>query len=235
MMSLMSKEAHLHITKSRNIPRPHIYVQKMYGEYSRFIFDEEAVLKNKGIWKKKVFKTTDSEKLHLEIGTGIGLHLAEKAKLHPNEYFVGIELKYKPLIQTIRRCLKVGSKNVRMVRYNATLIKNIFDEEEINDTYIYFPDPWPKRRQSKHRLIQPSFIKDLHSIQSVGSYLKIKTDSQEYFKYIQDVIHVSRLYQKIEQTQNLHLQEQKMSILTGFEKIFVKKNVPICFACYQRR
>lgn len=230
----MSKGAFLRITKSRSIPNPSIYIQKMYQEYSDFVFDEEESPKQKGRWRQDVFTSSKNSTLHLEIGTGTGLHIAQQALSNSKDSFIGIELKYKPLIQTIRRCLQNKSENVRMLRYNATLIQDLFQSEEVNNIYIHFPDPWPKQRHSKHRLIQPEFIKNLYQIQKQESILEIKTDSREYFDFSCSIIENSKLYNKVQKSHHWHREVKKNVILTGFERLFMKKDVPICFAQYKR-
>ena len=136
-----------------------------------------------GHWRSQVFSVPESQTLDLEIGTGNGYHFADFAKKNPESCLLGIELKYKPLVQTIRRCLRQGSENCRMLRYDAGAVAEIFAENEIDDVYIHHPDPWPKKRHLKNRLIQESFLKDLSKVMKPGKILEFKTDHYGYFQW----------------------------------------------------
>ncbi|MGK3947075.1 hypothetical protein ABK046_52985, partial [Streptomyces caeruleatus] len=75
------------------------------NEFKDFAFNEERCVFNKGLWRSDVFKVSETHPMDVEIGTGAGHHFAYRAALNPERLLVGLELKYKPLIQTIRRAL----------------------------------------------------------------------------------------------------------------------------------
>ena len=230
----MSKGASLKLKQTKNIPNPNIYIQKMYDEYAPFTYDEMSAPQWKGLWKKEVFNNPKG-RLHLEIGTGTGFHIARQAVLHPHDSFIGIELKYKPLIQSIRRAVRSCSKNVRLLRYNACQIENLFQAQELNNIYIHFPDPWPKRRQQKHRLITPSFIKKTALIQNKQGILELKTDCKEYFMTVLSLFKQSIHYQQSHCSFDLHADSlPKGHIITTFESLFIDKNQPIYFSQWKR-
>ena len=139
---------------TRHISQPTYYVRAIDGEFSRWAFNEERALSLKGQWRKEVFSAETQVPLDLEIGVGNGYHLAHQGSLHPDRYWVGLELKYKPLIQAIRRALKKGCENVCVARYHGRFLSHIFEKNEVDNVYIHFPDPWEKPKQNKHRLIQ---------------------------------------------------------------------------------
>ena len=168
---------------TRSIPHPTYYVKALNGEFSHRAFNEERAFDLKGQWREKVFSVGENTPLDLEIGTGNGYHLAHQGLLAPDRYLVGLELKYKPLIQAIRRALNKGCGNVCVARYHGHFLHHIFEEGEINNVYIHFPDPWPKTKQNKHRLIRPQFLSELFKIQRSGSFIEFKTDSRDYFDY----------------------------------------------------
>ena len=229
----MSKGASLQLKQTKNIPNPNIYIQKMYGEYAPFTYDEVSALQWKGLWKKKIFNNLKG-RLNLEIGTGTGFHIARQAVLHPHDSFIGIELKYKPLIQSIRRTIQSGSKNVRLIRYNACQIEDLFQEQELDNIYIHFPDPWPKRRQKKHRLITPSFVKKITLIQNKKGILELKTDCKEYFMNVLSLFKKNTHYKQIHCSFDLHADSiLSNSIITTFESFFIHKNQPIYFSQWQ--
>lgn len=197
------------------------------GEFAPWAFDEEKVLEFKGQWRSQVFCVDESAAVDLEIGTGNGYHFLHSAQQYPNRQLVGLELKYKPLIQTIRRTVRAGSKNARVVRFNAALVQQIFNPGELNHVFIHFPDPWEKLRQQKHRLIQVEFLEQLFALQRPGSWLEFKTDSRDYFDWSVERMKAS-LYQVERLTYDLHQSEwAKENFVTHFEGLFLKQSLPI--------
>lgn len=230
----MSKGASLKLNLSKNIAKPNIYAQQMYGKYADFIFDEVSGKKWKGLWKDKVFNNLNG-RLHLEIGTGTGLHIAGQSVQNSNDSFIGIELKYKPLIQSIQRAVKLGSRNVRLVRYNACQLDHLFGKNEVDDIYIHFPDPWPKRRQKKHRLVTSSFIKKIAFIQKQNAMVEIKTDCKDYFMENLSLFKNSVFYKPGCCLLDLHKSSiSSKQILTTFESLFIKKKLPVYFMQLRR-
>ncbi len=140
---------------------------------------------------------------------------------------MGFELKYKPLIQSIRRTLNSGAKNARILRYHAHNADLAFDAKEINNVYIHFPDPWERPKKFKNRIVCEVFLKRLYELQQVGSFVEFKTDSREYFLWAMQEI-AKTPYVVEYQTLDLHQSEYKENnFITTFEKIFLKQGIPI--------
>ena len=221
----MSKGAQTRLSLSRNTPHPTEYIRALWGECAKWVFDEEKAPSFKGEWRKKVFGVSADVPLNLEIGPGNGLHFARLCQSAPSERFLAVELKYKPLIQTARRLKAEDTACGRAVRYNAALLDHLFAPLELNRIYIHFPDPWPKRRQSKHRLITEGFVKKTFAAQRSGSALELKTDDQSY------LLRAKSLFLKA----GYVLQEHRADLWEGsappspigFEGIFVRKNIPV--------
>lgn len=229
----MSRSAQTQIPLTKNIRFPNSYIQALYTEYKDWAFDESTAPRLKGKWKQKAFNKPNTP-LHLEIGPGNGKHLARLCLQQPEDCFLSIELKYKPLIQSLRRVRRNNSSNGKMIRYNARLIEDLFDPEELNNVYIHFPDPWlKKKKQKKHQLIQTEFCKSLYSRQKPGSFLEFKTDSEDYFR--QSVRLLKQAGYKLNR-HSLHLYEKErpnrelMSRLSQFELLFFQKQIPIKYA-----
>ena len=226
----MSRSAQKQISLTKNIKNPNHYIQTLYKE--EWAIDEEKAVVYKGQWRA-LFDKNLSHSLHLEIGCGNGKHFASLCLNNSQDCFLAIELKYKPLIQSIQKLKKNNSKNGRLIRYNARWIDNLFDLKELNNVYIHFPDPWLKKRRSKkHQLIQPDFCKKLYQIQKQRSFLEFKTDSFDYFE--QSVQEFKKTGYKLEKY-NTDLYKQKepsANNLSQFELIFVKKNIPINYSLF---
>ena len=195
-------------------------------------FDEEDAPPLKGKWRDLAFAKLASPSqmpLDLEIGTGNGYHFAHLAQKNPDRLLVGVELKFKPLVQSIRRALRHGSQNVCITRYDANLLTQLFANDELNNVYIHHPDPWPRRRDWKHRLIQDQFLNELFELQKTKSFIDFKTDSLEYFDWAEEKFAQSR-YQVVRSTRDLHKSEwASENFITHFEKIFLSKSQPIFY------
>ena len=225
----MSRSANKYTLTARQIKNPNHYVKAVYTEYKDWILEEPTAKTYKGKWST-LFGTKKAP-LHLEIGPGNGYHFAKLCLNQPQDYFLAIELKYKPLIQSIRRVRKNNSVNARMIHANALLIENLFAKKELNHIYIHFPDPWLKKRKSKkHQLIQKDFCESLYKIQKPNSLLDFKTDSLDYFeqsvkRFQQAGYKLNHYYKDYYKNKNFVIKN-----LSHFEKIFVQKEIPINYA-----
>jgi len=215
------------INITRTLPKQNDYTLALDGEFSHIAFNEERAPHNKGKWRSEIFKVSEGMPMDVEIGTGAGTHFAHYANNYPQRLVVGLELKYKPLIQSIRRAAKGGSTNAAMARYHAFNIDELFAAGEINNVFIHFPDPWTSPKKPKNRVVNTRILDWLYEMQRPGSYVDFKTDSRVYFLWALEEIKQSR-YKVVHQTLNLHASEYKeQNFMTTFEKIFVSQGVEI--------
>lgn len=217
------------INLTRLLPKQTAYTLALDNEYRDFAFNEERAPLNKGKWRSSVFKCDEGEPLDVEIGTGAGLHFAYYSNLHKNRKLVGLELKYKPLIQSIRRAQSQGLKNTAICRYHAFNVDLLFDKSEINNVFIHFPDPWVSPRKPKNRVVNRNILKWIYDMQRPGSFLEFKTDSREYFLWALDEIKETP-YRVEFQTLNLYKDGGayfESNFQTTFEKIFVRQGIEI--------
>lgn len=222
------------INLTRNLRVQNYYTSGLDGEFRDYAFNEERAPQNLGKWRQEIFKVPQDMAVDLEIGTGNGTHFQYRAKKHPERCLVGLELKYKPLIQTIRGCLRQGQHNARVCRYHAMNIDQLFAKDEINDVFIHFPDPWVTPRKPQHRFVNSRVLDILHEQQRVGSYLNFKTDSREYFLWSMEQIEKSP-YKIIYSTLDLHNSEMAAeNFRTQFENIFSRQGIEINFVRLQK-
>lgn len=208
------------------------YVKLLRDDFSQWAFDEEKSLTFKGKWRELAFNGASNEKpLDLEIGTGNGYHFEKLARENEGKRLtLGMELKYKPLIQTIRRTVRVGLKDARMFRYDASYLPDVFEVGELNNIFIHFPDPWPKIRHHKNRLIQDEFLKETFELQRPKSFIEFKTDSLEYFEWAMEIFKRGP-YKITAETRDLHQSEWKsLNFVTQFESLFMKQGLKINYA-----
>lgn len=217
------------INLTRTLPKPNPYAVALDNEYKECAFNEERAPLNKGHWRDQVFKVDTDVPLDVEIGTGAGMHFAYHANKYPERCLVGLELKYKPLIQSIRRARASGGKLSAICRYHAFNLDLLFENSEINNVYIHFPDPWVTPRKPRNRMVNQVMLNQIYDMQRPQSFIEFKTDSREFFLWALDEIKETKY--KIEfQTLNLYGENNSYllnNFQTAFEKIFIKQNIEI--------
>jgi tRNA (guanine-N7-)-methyltransferase len=226
-LSVRSPRPQINLT--RELPKPNAYAVAMDHEYKEIAFNEERAPLNKGVWREKVFGVSQDFPLDVEVGTGAGHHFAHHAKKFPERCLVGLELKYKPLIQTIRRAKMGGGVHNAICRYHAFSLDELFAESEVNNVYIHCPDPWVTPRKPRNRVVNRHILGDIYKMQRPGSFLEFKTDSREYFLWALEEIKLTPY--KVEfQTLNLYGEDniyKQNNFQTGFERIFVNQGIEI--------
>ena len=117
----------------------------------------------------------------LEIGFGMGDSLAFMAAAEPKQNFIGVEVHSPGIGRLLSLVASQKLKNVRIFNGDAVeILKNNISPHSLSRVNIYFPDPWHKTKHHKRRLIQPKFLKLLHSRLSIGGLLHVATDWQHY-------------------------------------------------------
>lgn len=222
----MERPARPLINKTSTLPRPNEYTLALENELKHVAFSEERAPSNKGQWRKLIGVSSQTP-LDVEVGTGNGLFFAHYASTNPSRVLVGLELKYKPLVQSIRRAQRLGCKNAMITRYHAFNLDQLFEPQEINNVFIHFPDPWTSPKKPKNRLTNSWFLNMIYQLQVPGSYLNFKTDSRDLFEWSLEEIKKTP-YQVEYQTFDLHNSEWKsLNFTTGFEKIFISQGIQI--------
>ncbi len=117
----------------------------------------------------------------LEIGFGMGETSAHIAKLLPEKNFIGVEVHTPGVGSLLRYCQIDNLHNIRIIQHDAVeVLNNMIPDASLHGLHIYFPDPWPKVRHQKRRLIQAAFVKLLVSKLQPNGYLHLATDWENY-------------------------------------------------------
>ncbi len=231
-MTVQAPRRQINITK--DLPHQNYYTLALNGEFSHVAFDEVRAPLNQGKWRSDVFKVGEDVPMDVEVGTGNGTYFAHHAQTCSDRLLVGLELKYKPLIQTIRRAVNAGCKNAAVARFHAFNIDQLFGEGEVNNVFIHFPDPWTSPKKPKNRFVCKQNLDLLFRLQKPGSFINFKTDSLTYFLWAMDEIRESK-YKIVFETQDLHNSEMKsQNFETAFEKIFLREGIKINFVRLQK-
>jgi tRNA (guanine-N7-)-methyltransferase len=132
--------------------------------------------------------------VEMEIGIGKGTFIAEQARACPEANFFGIEWARWFWRYASDRLRRHGCLNARAVRAEAMYFLSEFVKDgTISVLHIYFPDPWPKKRHHKRRLIQEPFMRQVHRVLAPGGRVQIVTDHQDYFEQIESLLRGSTL------------------------------------------
>jgi len=116
----------------------------------------------------------------LEIGFGGGEHLVAQAAAHPDQSFIGVEPFMNGVASCLRHIEESGVTNVRLHMGDARDVVARLPDGCLDLVYILFPDPWPKARHHKRRLIQPEFLDELARVLKPGAEVRFATDWANY-------------------------------------------------------
>lgn len=125
----------------------------------------------------------------LEIGFGMGETTAAIAQAHPQLNYLGVEV-HSPGVGSMLKLIDTHRlANVRIVQHDAVeVVEHMLLPATLEAIHVFFPDPWPKRRHHKRRLIQPSFVRLLAERLKPGGYLHLATDWYQYALQILEVV-----------------------------------------------
>ena len=125
----------------------------------------------------------------LEIGFGMGETTALIAAAHPDNDYLAIEVHTPGVGGLLKLIGENDLQNIRIVQHDATeVLQHMLPPGSINGVHIFFPDPWPKKRHQKRRLVQPPLIALLASRMASGAYLHLATDWEEYAQQMLQVL-----------------------------------------------
>jgi len=127
--------------------------------------------------------------LVLEIGFGMGETTAKIASDRPHDNFLGVEVFQAGAGALAKRIDTLGLTNVRIIQHDAVeVVRDMIAPDSLAGVHVYFPDPWPKKRHHKRRLIQPAFVSLLASRIAPGGYLHCATDWEHYADQMLEVL-----------------------------------------------
>ena len=121
----------------------------------------------------------------LEIGFGMGETTARIAAEHPENDYLGVEVHIPGVGALLKRIDEQALTNIRVIRHDAVeVVRAMLPPASLAGIHLFFPDPWPKKRHHKRRLLQPPFAELLASRLAPGGYLHAATDWQEYAEHM---------------------------------------------------
>lgn len=168
--------------------------------------------------------------LEVDIGCGKGRFLLAHASAIPAHAFIGIDRMLKRLRRVDRRLRRAGLTNVRLVRVEAAYaVEYLLPAGSVTTYYVFFPDPWPKRRHHPRRLFSPLFLDALHRTLCPTGCVHIATDFLDYHAAIKT------LFEKDPRFKAIAPFEPPEEERTDFELVFRQEQRPVGRCSFQRR
>jgi tRNA (guanine-N7-)-methyltransferase len=134
--------------------------------------------------------------LVLEIGFGMGYATIELAAQNPGTNYLGIEVHKPGVARVLRQIEKRGLENLRLIHHDAVeVIRDMIPAGIFSGCHIFFPDPWPKKRHHKRRLVQPPFPGFLAPVLEPGAYVYLVTDWKDYAEQMLEVFEAAPEFQ----------------------------------------
>jgi len=172
--------------------------------------------------------------LQVDLGCGDGSFLCELASRYPEKNFLGTERMVGRVTKSCRKSADL--ENVRVLNVESSYaVGYLLPERSVETFYLLFPDPWPKRRHHRRRIVTKDFLESTHRALENGGVLQIATDQFDYFRQIERLAHASSLQvsEKLDGLKPSSLGEETSSDknddfpLTKFERRFSALGVPI--------
>ena len=166
------------------------------------------------------------KEVRAEMGCGKGAFTAGMAAQCPDALIVALEKVPNAMVTAMERVCAEDIPNVRFIDTDAVNLPGIFAPGEVSVIYINFPDPWPRKREAKHRLTAPSFLALYWDALPVGGRIEYKTDQPWLFDWSLEQF-ATLGYELREVTRDLH-QAGPVGVMTNYEAKFHEQGIPIC-------
>lgn len=186
-------------------------------------------LKLKGNWHKRF---GNNNPIVLELGCGKGEYTVGLAERYPNKNFIGIDIKGARFWRGAKTAIEDGLPNTCFIRTQIELISAVFNENEVSEIWITFPDPQIKYKRTKHRLTNLDFLKKYKSILHDNGIVHLKTDSEFMHGYTLGLLHGAGhevLYANHDVYHQEGAPEEVMNIQTFYENQYLEKNKAITY------
>lgn len=166
--------------------------------------------------------------LEVEVGCGKGRFLTARAAAHPEIEFLGIERMLGRVRSFAGKCARLGIENAHVLRLEALYTFHyLLPAHGLRRVYVFFPDPWPKKRHHSHRLFGPLFLNALWKRLECGGRIEFATDHEEYFGAVCECFAADARFREVE------AMARPKEVWTEFEAGFREKGLPIYSAAWE--
>jgi tRNA (guanine-N7-)-methyltransferase len=197
----------------------------MVAEQPNLIYAPPSILERLDL--AKLFP--QSQLLEVELGCGDASFIVEYAAHHPDRNFIGVERLLGRIRKLDRKGRRAGLTNLRGVRIeNAYFLEYLLPPHSASALHVYFPDPWPKKKHQKNRLVNERFTELCRAALAPGGLVYLRTDDADYFKQMKTVFAANSAFRPVEPPADL------VGLLTDFEKEFNAREIQTRRAAYCR-
>ena len=138
----------------------------------------------------------DSKKIIMEIGFGMGEATALIGRDFPNDGFLAVEVHFPGVGKLMARIEELGLKNIRIMETDVhPLFEEHLDDESLDGIHLFFPDPWPKKKHQKRRIVNADFLKLIAPKIKPEGFIHIATDWVPYAEVIEEVFAASEIFE----------------------------------------
>lgn len=182
----------------------------------------------KGRWRPDYFK--NDSPVTLELACGRGEYTVGLARLFPQKNFIGVDIKGERIWKGSTAALQEGLQNACFLRTQILMLENFFGPGEVDEIWLTFPDPRPRKRDVKRRLTSPRFMEMYKRIMKTGGYLRLKTDNTQLYEYTLEQASMRSDIEDLSYTADVYssdLENECFDIKTRYEQEFAGKGEKI--------
>ncbi len=169
-------------------------IQNLYGQYS---IDHHVIdLLSKKTYNLDLSLNNKFKKIMIEVGFGNGEHLIFNAKKNQEYLYIGSEVYINGIAKVLKNIKKFDLENIKICGLNFLYLLRSLKFKSINEIYIINPDPWPKKRHNKRRLLNYDTILSMKKVVKKNGRIFVSTDSKDYFDQIKLTISQNRIFDR---------------------------------------
>ncbi|MEI6881620.1 MAG: tRNA (guanosine(46)-N7)-methyltransferase TrmB [Bacteroidota bacterium] len=203
---------------------------QQFAEYTSFPNTFDFAREMKGKWTAEYFK--NNHPITIELGCGKGEYSVALAQVFPERNFIGIDIKSNRMWRGAKTAIENNLTNVAFMRASIHLIEEFFDNNEVSEIWITFPDPFPKDKHDKHRLTHPRFLERYKKIIKPDTIINFKTDDDGLFQFTLETLEQQKI-KTLQVIWDVHhsdeADEYLKNIKTYYEKLFSGRGRTIKF------
>ncbi|EOM27397.1 tRNA (guanosine(46)-N7)-methyltransferase TrmB [Enterococcus faecium] len=181
------------------------------------------VISDPTLWKGKWNELFENDHpIHIEIGMGKGEFITGMAKAHPEINYIGVEMQVSVVSIALDKLIEQPLPNLKLLHVDGSALTEYFADSEVDQIYLNFSDPWPKKRHEKRRLTYKTFLAVDEQILRPNGEIHFKTDNQGLFEY--SLASFSQYGMILKQVWlDLHQSQFEGNIMTEYEEKFSSK------------
>lgn len=181
------------------------------------------VISDPTLWKGKWNELFENDHpIHIEIGMGKGQFITGMAKAHPEINYIGVEMQVSVVSIALDKLIEQPLPNLKLLHVDGSALTEYFADSEVDQIYLNFSDPWPKKRHEKRRLTYKTFLAVDEQILRPNGEIHFKTDNQRLFEY--SLASFSQYGMILKQVWlDLHQSQFEGNIMTEYEEKFSSK------------